>query len=479
VREDISSIEPARTLRASKRGTRLPLVPLALIAMLAAGCAAYRAEPISASAGADSIDARTLDDPRLEAFLASLEGGGAYTLDRLTLTALYYHPNLEVSRSRLAAAAAAVETARQIPNPQAILNFTTGPWSAAPIVNFLIETAGRRGIRTEAAREMVQAAREDIANAVWQVRGGVRTAMLALWGAESRAGFLKERLELQDQLVQLLERRFEEGEASALDVTRERINRNQASLALKEFERLRAEGLARLATAIGVPAGALEGVTLSFASFERPPVPLMDVPELRRTALTGRSDVQGLLAEYRAAETGLRLEIANQYPNLTVGPGYNYSIGRNAYFFTPGVIAALPVFNRNEGPIAEAEARRQGAVARFVALQARILGAIDTGETSYRAAGLTVETADALLADARRRNDQISRSFEAGDTDRPALVTAAIEVVAAEHSRFDARLQQRQELGSLEDALQHPLFDPDASLFVPLTNPRFTSVSQP
>jgi outer membrane protein TolC len=39
---------------------------------------------------------------------------------------------------------------------------------------------------------------------------------------------------LQDQLVQLLERRLAEGEASSLDVTRERINRNQASLALRD-----------------------------------------------------------------------------------------------------------------------------------------------------------------------------------------------------------------------------------------------------
>lgn len=475
----MQAMNSPRALGTKSRAGRAFLVLAVAFPFIACGCAQFRGEPISASAGAASFDARTLDDPRLEEFIAGLGGGGAYTLDRLALTALYYHPNLEVSRSRFAAALAAVETARQIPNPQARLNFTAAPFSISPVVSFLIETFGKRGKRTEVAQELVQAAKEDITNATWLVRGGVRVAMLAVWGAERRTDFLRQRLQLQEQLVQLLERRFEEGEASALDVTRERINRNQVSLALGDGERLRAEAYARLAAATGVPAAALAGKTLSFDAFERAPSPRMDVPELRRTALTGRSDVQGLLAEYRAAEAGVRLEIANQFPNLIVAPGYNYSLGREEYLIAPAIAADLPIFNRNEGPIAEAEARRIGAAARFVSLQARITGAIDTAAVSYRQAGETVSTADALLTDARRRNDQISRSFEAGEADRPALVTAGIELVTAELSRFDAGMQQRQELGSLEDALQHPLIDPNAHIFVPMTNPLLTSVSQP
>lgn len=436
----------------------------------------YRPEPISAPARAQALESRTLDDPRLQTFLTSVTGSTASTgeqwgLGRLTLAAIYYHPDIELARSRFEMSSAAVITAAEIPNPTLSADLMPSPFSISPAIVFLIETFGRREYRTSQAQALVDAARDDLATAAWQVRGRVRTALLNLWAAERRIKLQQDRLSLQNQLVQLLERRLAEGEASSLDVTRERINRNQFDLALRDVERQREDARALLAAAVGVSERALDNVAFSYDTFSRTEaLPADSIAEFRREALTGRADVQSLLDQYRAAEWAVRLEIAKQYPNLTLTPGYTYE-PTEGYQFTAAASAELPIFNQNQGPIAEAEERRRAVAVQLTSTQVQIIGAIDDALANYRAATISVETADALRMQARIRNDQVERSLQAGEADRPTLVSSGIELATAEIASFEAGVQQRQAIGSLEDALQQPLFDPEAKISVPETGP--------
>jgi hypothetical protein len=63
--------------------------------------------------------------------------------------------------------------------------------------------------------------------------------------------------------------------------------------------------------------------------------------------------------------------------------------------------------------------------------------------------------------------------FKAGEIDRPTLLSTQLERIAAEQSKLDVTVQQRQALAAVEDALQHPFFGSalpaDAE-----TNPRLT-----
>ncbi|MBN9564420.1 MAG: TolC family protein [Alphaproteobacteria bacterium] len=406
-------------------------------------------------------------------------------MDKLTRTALYYNPDLMIARAKLAVSRAGVITARQIPNPT--LNFTAvlgsaatagafppgaAPVTVGPVVNFLIETFGKRAERTAQAQHLVEAARQDLATATWQVRGRVRTALLNLWAAQRRLALSRQQIVLRQQLVRLLEERFAAGYAPALDVTRERIALAQTGLGIQDLNRLEAEARVQLAAAIGVPVRALDDVRLSVAAFDYPgtPNPGLATGALRRRALSGRSDVQSSLAQYEATQSALQLQIANQYPNLLLGPGYDYDFGTNKFILNPAV--DLPIFNQNQGPIAQATANRREAAASFTALQARIIGAIDAAVAAYRSTARTLGTADALLADEQVRQRQAKASFAAGEIDRPTLVTAELEAAVIRSSRFDALVLQRQALGALEDALQQPLFGAFMALSVPNADPR-------
>ncbi|QUD90988.1 TolC family protein [Phenylobacterium montanum] len=448
-----------------------------------AGCASYRPEPIAPASTAAALDARTLADPRLNAFLDSMnaprpQAPNAWSLERLTLAALFFHPDLDIAYAKLAVADAGVRTAHQRPNPTINLlpqyNATTtvpSPWTVGGAVNLVIETFGKRTYRTDQARYLAEAARDDIGTAAWQVRGRVRTAMLDLWAARQRVRLTAKRLAQEEQLVTLLEHRLAVGEASAVDVAREGINRDQAAVAVKDAEKVAATAQAQLATALGVPARALEGVELDLAVFDQVqgPADAMTGP-LRQTALTGRADIRSALAQYSAAQSAVQLQIANQYPNLTLGPGYTWDQGDSKY--SVPLTLDLPVFNQNQGPIAEALARRRLSAATFLGLQAQVMGAVDAAAVSYGRADQSLATAEAVLAAQRDRQARTEALFRAGQVDRPTLLAGALEVSAAEIARLDAVMAQRQALGQLEDALQHPLFGSGAVLPVLPASPR-------
>ena len=463
--------------------------------MFCAGCASYEPAPLSAVQNAQAIQARSLEDPRLQTFIAAARADGAaadgpvrenWNLAALILAALYFHPNLDIARADLAEARAGVDTARQRPNPSLSfedLSYAPGAppgtaWTIAPVVNFMIETFGKREKRTAEATAMLEAARGELRSASWQVRAGVRDALIDLWAAQQRLDLLQARREAQGQLVALLDRGLAVGEASGLELARERTDRNRIDLAARDAERAAIAARSQLAASIGIPLQALDVVHLSFEVFDKPAQPATDIAgnDLRQEALTHRSDVQTLLADYAAAEAALALEVANQYPNLTLGPGYEWDAGRHRYMLLPAV--DLPIFNQNQGPIAQAWARREQAAARFTALQTQIIDSLDGASAIYRATNQTLATADALLNGEQDRERQTLQLFKAGEIDRPALLSVQLERIAAQESRFDVIVRQRQALAAVEDALQHPFFGSalpaDAE-----TNPRIAALENP
>ena len=458
-------------VRPNYRSLKSALLLTGMVAFLA-GCAKYEDRPVRPAETAVALEARRLDDPRLAQFIEAAKPGAGkdWNLSSLTLASLYFHPELELSRARLAVAEAAVLTAKQRPNP--ILSFlpsynttvsTPSPWTIGSVISFLVDVSGQRTAKIEQSEAMVQAAREDLATASWQVRGQVRTALLSLWAAKGRAILVNQRTAAQDQFVNALERRFTIGEVTALDLSRERINLNQLTLLSAEAARQEDEARAKLAAAVGVPVSSLNGIEPSLAEFDRPVPPALMAAvsgvEYRRIALATRSDVLGLLAEYEAAQAALRLEVAKQVPNLNLGPGYTYDQGENMFSFEIG--GELPILNQNQGPIAEMTAKRREAAAKLIVLQAQIINGIDAALANHRAAVRMSEMADDHFNRQNIRRGQLQRAVQLGEMDRSPLMSADIELGVATLAKYDATVQQRQALEVLEDALQQPLFGTD------------------
>ena len=161
------------------------------------------------------------------------------------------------------------------------------------------------------------------------------------------------------------------------------------------------------------------------------------------------------LQEYEASQSALQLEIAKQYPDINIGPGYEWDQGDNRWSL--GFSIALPVFNQNQGPIAEARARRKEFAAKFVALQAGVIGQIDQAEAAYSESLKNLRTAGSLVSAEDNNLKAIQARFNSGEASRLAFEQAKMEFYIAELSRFDTLILAQADLGELEDAVQRPL----------------------
>jgi outer membrane protein TolC len=167
------------------------------------------------------------------------------------------------------------------------------------------------------------------------------------------------------------------------------------------------------------------------------------------------------LAEYAASESALQLEIAKQYPDVHIQPGYQYDQGDNKWSL--GIVVELPILNQNQGPIAEAKARRQELAARFNALQAKVLAEIELAVTQLEITQKNASTFRDLAAEQARRRDSVNAQFQAGAVDRLELLNAQLESATAELVQLDGQTRLQQALGALEDAVQRPLFGSSAT----------------
>ncbi len=442
-----------------------------LLSLTLTGCARFQDQPLNAADSATRIETRSLSSTGLRDFIGSATANKtgslskAWDIDRLTLAAIYYHPDLALARAQAESMDAASLTAAQRPNPSVnisptwISNLATAaaPWIAASSISIPIETFGKRGFRIDKSEHLIDAARLRVADAAWLVRGRLRVAMLEVYSAQEAEHLLQQQLAVQQAMTERLEQQLTVGEITRLEVIRSHLALNQLKLNASAAQKRSAESRVLLATSIGVPVDALTGIKLDFTHLAQPPdLNRIPVAELRETALHKRPDVLAALADYAAAQSTLQLEIANQYPNIQANPGYAWETGEHRWLLGATALS-VPILHQNQGPIAEAEAKRHELAVRFEALQLRILGDIDRAH-----AGLAAVFAKWLDAEQQMRIQQdtlhsAEALLKAGETDRLALLGAELENAAAERARLDVLIETQQALNALEDTLRYPI----------------------
>src|SRR5436190_13586261 len=185
---------------------------------------------------------------------------------------------------------------------------------------------------------------------------------------------------------------------------------------------------------------------------------LGDLREWRRDAALSRGDILRAVADYDIAESALRLEVAKQYPEVRIGPGYMYDHGVNKLPFNLALV--LPTYDLNQRAIAQAEMARAAAGRSLELAQANVLAAIDTAAAALAAAQANAErAASRALPAAERTAADAARAVRAGEADRVDDLAARAAVVEAELDLLDARRAARTAAADLQDALRRS-FDP-------------------
>jgi outer membrane protein TolC len=384
-------------------------------------------------------------------------------LNELTLLAFYYHPDLEVARARAGEARARAQPALQrlpwglkpaIAYHSQKQDYSDSPWSLGFEVEIPLGGSTRQQAVVERAQYLAQAAELEVGSTAWRVRSQVRARMLELEAAQERVALLERELEARRALVALLERRLEAGYAASTEVAAARLKlyEAQGELAIEQTTAARAMG--ELAAALAVPIERLSALPLDFSRLDAMP----DAPterDARGEALRNRVDMRQRLLEFSAADAQVKLEIARQYPTVSLRPGYLWDQGDNVWLLAVDLFA--PPLLGNAPAIEVAQAHRETAAQIALRDQAAIIAETDTALAAYRQSVAGARAAHQASLMQLARSHQAQKQFDAGYADRIEATQSRLEAVTVERNLWGARTAAQRALGRLEDALQRPL----------------------
>ncbi len=455
--------------------TLLSLFVFALLLTGLSGCASYRAKPLSATENIASFSKRTVDNAALRDFIQTQRGHPVtpwpvktWTLDDLTLVALYYHPELALARAQWDSARAKAITAGAYPNPDLSFlpqyatnsNAVLSPWTIDLSVGIPILTAGKRSYRIARAHELAEAARLDVVQTAWHIRAGVRQPWLRLYAAQRRIILLNNQLNDAQALLKVLKQQFAAGQISQLKAVEAQLQWTRIHLSLVDAQTFERQARTALAGALSVPVAALHSLRFNFDSIRRlPSADKIPVARFRTYALTQRADIRAALVRYAASVQALQLALAGQYPNLQIGPGYEWDQGVRRWSI--GFSLSLPVFNQNQGAIAEARAQREEQAAQFRVLQGHLITRLNHVLVAYRASNHSLMLARHLLGTARAELALAQSSWRAGEINRVDLLYIRLKTQKYRLGVLSRQVQVEQALAALEDVLEHPLHRPN------------------
>lgn len=323
-------------------------------------------------------------------------------------------------------------------------------------LSFTIPSGDRLAVADDLLAARAEAARLD-------VLATDREAVLDLRARFADAVVATRRTALADELVAAAEAAYDTarvlvdvGAFGGLDLSGFELQRAHERGAALDAERRHAAAVARTAALVGRPSESLASIDV--ASLPAVPAAPPSWDDVQRLVVAEHPALLRLRAEHLVAEQALRLEVARQDPDVTLGPQLGAEPGERRTNYGLMLGWRLPLFDRNRQGVAAALAARDEIVARHEAEARRVLAEVDAALVDVRHATARRAWFDAEVVPAARRHaDLARRGLDAGAASATDLLDAADRVRRALADRLDALAAEHAAWARLERAVGVPL----------------------
>lgn len=436
--------------------------------ILLPGCAfeRYSREPLEAQ----RVVSQLVEERQALSFHSVDPGAAALTLSDAAQLLLTRNPDLREARATLDAARAASAESTPLPNPTLALGpeFGFEPDASSPYVvplvriGLTIPTAGKRSKQDAVYDATAQLRSVEYVTRCGELYLELRRRYVSLAVARGRLALQAEIVEAAAKTLGTARRLVEAGGAQALDVSlfrlehaRERAREYEAQRDVVNAEAALAEMLAMRAALLGeLPSNALPTL----------PDHARDLDGLRTKMHETHPELLRAAAAYELAERELRLEIAKQYPDITLGAGAKDEVGEDTSLAELTLGIALPLFDRNQREIALATAQRIRAQTTFRAAADRALGELERAHRATTIAeGRRRALREEVLPAARNNVDVAYQALPAGSADALQVLDAERSLRQVELEVLEAELELQLAWSDLERAFGAPLLVFDES----------------
>ena len=389
------------------------------------------------------------------------------TVLRLSLDealALFLRQNLDliITRFGIDFARGQQITARLFPNPVLSIGtlsaYTQGQTMTRsgelfPQLQQLFEVAGKRGYRIESAGFGAQSAEANFEDAVRQLSFTVKDAYYRVQLAQRRLALAEENRDRFARILEVNTIRFKKGYIAEVDLIRIRLQvvvfQSQVIQAVQDANAARAD--LRVLLVFSPTTELLLTTELDYHRVEP------DIMVLRRVALDVRPDirVKRLTQSQRMAD--LKLAKAYRYPDVTVGGGYAVQGAQgpdNQQQVALNMGVPLPLFNRNQGGIMQAEVAAQAAEADLRKTLIQVENQVDIAYRNLLESRRLVEAYRAgVLEDARLTLTIVEKAYERGGATILDLLDAARTSRTIQQNYIEALFSYQHNVFLLESAV--------------------------
>ncbi len=322
-----------------------------------------------------------------------------------------------------------------------------------PQVQQLFEMAGKRGYRIESAGFGTQSAEANFEDAIRQLGFTVKDTYYRVQLAQRRLALAEENRDRFSRILEINTIRFKKGYIAEVDLIRIRLQfidfQSQVIQFTQEADAARADlrQLLRLS-----PAVRLELTTeLEFHRIDP------DIDKLRKLALEARPDLRAKRHVQAQRLADLKLAKAYRYPDVTLGGGYAVQGPTGPDLQQQAMVSVgvpLPLFNRNQGGILQAEVAVQAAEADLNKTINQVENQVDVAYRNLVQSRRLVEAyLGGILEDARATFTIVERAYERGGATIIDLLDVARTSRTIQQNYIEALFNYQRNLLQLESAV--------------------------
>ncbi len=338
------------------------------------------------------------------------------TLPDAIRLALQHNPDYRSTGYDVKAAEGAVVQASVLPNPGLFVGAMGTAMPGAPLpdqfgLTWTIPIGGKIAAATDAARASLASARSTEEAGKQALVVQVQTAFVSLLLAESQRDFAKEDQSGFHQTLELNELRYKDGKIAFGDLLKLRLQTVATDDEVREAQLAVENARAELAHVVGEHVIASDFEAVGELSAPVPPAKAT-ADGLLEQALAHRPDYAALQAQEKSAQASLVLARRTPIPDLAVLGDYNRPTSgeptdHGSYDLSLAV--SLPVFDRNQGNITQADAAWEKAQLAEESLRTQIRSDLAKSLAEWRAASALVLAYQPGTLDEAKQSLEITR----------------------------------------------------------------------
>ena len=374
--------------------------------------------------------------------LASATTVQALTLDLSAVAerVRHQHPTLRAARFVVEEARGRQQGAGRLSNPTLETSFQNESRVSPRATIFSLDQAfpvtKRLSLEKQLSAQIVQAAELEVRDVERRYIAEASTLAVKLLAVEQHLAQHRQQMELAQKLSTFAKERAAKGELSILDAAQAQVDLQRLLLETRKMETEKLSLRGALKPMLGLDVK--DSITL------RGDLKATKLPAA--TSWQQRPDYRLALTKTEVAQTEARLARARRWQDVSAG----FFAAREQQDVTPRhtertgfvgfrISIPLPLWNRNQGEIAEKAASAERARLEKEALAMQITSEADTARQEMEAnAALLRETRDQFLPLVIEQTTKLEKAYESGQTDLITVLRARDQRLELESGALDA-----------------------------------------